>query len=86
MSVWEFWGRVRMLVFGFPKQGPPLPASQGAASEQGPASACLAVDLFEGASWEVLQCPALQMGTCSPLVQALIHSHAIAVTHLSFLS
>lgn len=74
----------------FPKSGfplPPMPAGQEATSEPGRVAYC---SLFEGASWEALPCLVLQVDTCSPLVQTIIHSSGVSVIHpgllrLSFL-
>lgn len=60
---------------------PPHAARQEAASEPGHVAYC---SLFEGASWEALQCLVLQVDTC-PLVQTIIHS-SVSVTHPSLLS
>lgn len=70
----------------FPKAGPPPPHQRVRKQQQ---SMVLLwpglLSASEGASWEVLHCTVLQMGTCSPLVQTVIHSDVVTVTHLSLL-
>ena len=71
------------LLSGFLKQAPPPNASwSGSSIRAWPCGLC---PVFKGASWEALQCLVLQVDTCSPLVQTVIHSDAISVTHPSLL-